>query len=272
MKDASNSLDDSELDEFEGDDILDAKMTIIVGLAARDGCVLVGDRLGVEWANLTKQENVQKLYPIGKNVAIGLAGNGETTKYYLSSCRYLNEMERFDPNRRIEQVANVLRKAFLGKTSAPGWWEEEEERIQHLGIGERWDKEPYLQTLVAGFDNGPVLSTFSQKAAFVPQDVSPARAIGVTHWANPLLQHLYPGDAKDHSIAQAIDVGVFCAYLTSKFSLSVGGGFDIAVVTSEFARLLEPIVVADAVRRAEKTFSEWVRVVLSSSPTLDPST
>jgi len=58
-------------------------MTVIIGLAARDGCILIGDRLATNWSDLTQQDDVQKIYPIGKNVAIGLAGDGAKTVHFL---------------------------------------------------------------------------------------------------------------------------------------------------------------------------------------------
>lgn len=258
----------SDFTDIISDPSLAPNMTVIIGLAAKDGCVLIGDRLAIDWANTTQQENVQKLFPIGKNVAIGLANEGEKTRHFLDSCHYINAPECFEPRHRANQVANVLRKAFLGKTLSPGWWEEEEDRIQHLG--KQWNKSPRMGAIVAGFDkNGPALMSMDQNAAFVAQNALPAFSIGVTYWSMPLLQHFYPGQAQDHDIEEAIRIGIFCAHLTSRMSRFVGGNFDVAIVTAEEVSLCPEDEVTEALCCAEKTFTKWTEDVLGNSEAQD---
>jgi 20S proteasome alpha/beta subunit len=238
------------------DPSLSSAMTVIVGVAARDGCVLVGDRLGIDWGNQTKQENVDKLYKVGRNVAIGLAGDGNATKQRLIEAGYIESDDVFDPRARTDSIANLLRKAFLGKTQPPQWWLESEERMQHLG--KAWNKSPAMHTIIAGFDDGPMLSYINQDAAFVPCDGGPFWAIGVTHWSMPLLEHIYHGKPSDHGLGDAITAGVFCAYLTRKMSPFVGGGFNVMTVTARGVESLTAGRVADWVSTADKTFRGWI--------------
>ena len=241
-----------------GDDLnLSSAMTVIVGIAARDGCVLVGDRMGLDWANQTKRENVEKLYKIGRNVAVGVAGSGDTTTHYLSEAGYIGSDEVFKPSARADQVANLLRKAFLGKVLSPQWWEGEEERIQHLG--KPFNHDPQMHTLIAGFDEGPTLCYIDQKAAFVPGNSQVTHGIGIPHWTNPLLPHIYPGKAADHSLEEAIRAALFAAYLTTRMSPFAGGGFDVMTVTAEGVVPLPFEDVNGLVSTADRVFRKWIR-------------
>jgi len=162
----------------------------------------------------------------------------------------------------------VLRKAFLGKTTESNWWEEEEEREQHLS--KQWNEKPHMATLIAGFDDGPVLVSLDQNAAFVAGKSFLADSIGETHWSNAILRDLYKGKANNHSIDKAVRVGLFCAYMASRTTPFTGDSFDVAVVTAENVKLWTEDAVAAVLATLEQTFGEWKQLVFSNSEAPNP--
>ena len=232
-------------------------MTIIVGACAADGVVLVSDERAISFQNKSKADNTAKILQIGGNCLVGMADDGPATMAALNSCGFAGSQEH-RTIRFPDSVANALRKHYMGKTLTARWWEEEEDRLQHLG--KPWDKDPHMTVLIAGYDARPFLYTIDQAAAFAPHSVAPHWAIGITHWALPLLPFLYPktNGKPAWGIEYATRVSVFCALITSKFSPWVGGCLTVAqILKDQGARFLAPAEVNDLELGAERMFDSW---------------
>ena len=83
-------------------------MTLIVGIAARDAALLVGD---VKGALPSGQEftDVQKLYKCGKRVAVGTAGKGDIARAVLEGAGFIDNDDDISPYERAKQVGAAFR-------------------------------------------------------------------------------------------------------------------------------------------------------------------
>src|SRR3989344_4538105 len=85
-------------------------MTLVIGIKAKDGIVIASDSQVT--SDLTSNDKVQKIFPIGTNSAVGISGDGGLATYFLDLIR-----ADLNYNRGILNLAEDLRKEGKKKFS-----------------------------------------------------------------------------------------------------------------------------------------------------------
>lgn len=178
-------------------------MTLVIGLKAKNGIVVASDSKAS--AEITSNDTVQKVFQLGADSAVGIAGDGGLAMYFLDQIK-----NGLNYGTGISDLAEQIR--IKGKEKFNDFFE-------HLDP----DKRPSLSLLLAGYtkEKEPEIYTLNSRDNFVPRkSVTGFECIGVPYIADYLLNRLYEAEVK---VDAGQEMCVLCIQETSSQSQGVGG-------------------------------------------------
>ncbi|MEK7558957.1 MAG: hypothetical protein AAB521_01475 [Patescibacteria group bacterium] len=178
-------------------------MTLVIGLKAKNGIVIASDSKAS--AEITSNDTVQKIFKLGDNSAIGIAGDGGLAMYFLDQIK-----EGLNHGTGVLDLAEQIRKK--GKEKFNDFFE-------HLDPNKR----PSLSLLLTGYTKSkePEIYTLNSRDNFVPRkSVTGFECIGVPYIADYLLNRLYEFEI---DVDSGQELCVLCIQETGSQDTSVGG-------------------------------------------------
>ncbi len=189
-------------------------MTLVIGIKAKNGIVIASDSQAT--GELTSNDKVQKIFPLGINSAVGISGDGGLATYFLDQIK-----AELNYSQGVLHLAEELRQR--GKAKFDDFFE-------HLSP----DKRPRLSLILAGYsiEGKPELYVLESKDNFVPRKcIVGYECIGVPYIADYILAGLYDAEVKMESGAE---MAVLCIQETSRQGGSgVGGETKVATIDVE---------------------------------------
>ncbi len=178
-------------------------MTLVIGLKAKNGIVMACDSKAS--AEITSNDTVQKVFQLGKDSAVGIAGDGGLAMYFLDQIK-----SSLNHGTGIIDLAEQVRTK--GKEKFNDFFE-------HLSP----EKRPGLSLLLAGYtmDKKAEIYKLNSTDNFVPRKcVTGFECIGVPYIADYLLNRLYEFEVK---VESGEEMCVLCIQETGSQSAGVGG-------------------------------------------------
>lgn len=186
-------------------------MTLVIGIKAKDGIVIASDSQAT--SDLTSNDKVQKIFPIGTNSAIGISGDGGLATYFLDQIR-----GDLNYSRGILNLAEDLRK-------------EGKKRFGDFFENVSLEKRPKLTLILVGYTSEGKAEIYTLKSEddFVPRKCMVGyECIGVPYIADYILTGLYDTEVKMEGATQ---MAVLCIQETSRQGGSgVGGETKVAKI------------------------------------------
>ncbi len=206
-------------------------MTLVIGLKTKDGIVIASDSRAS--SVLSSNDTVQKIFPLGQNSAIGIAGDGGLAMYFLDQVK-----DGLNYGTGILDLVEQVRVRGKDKFN---------DFFAHLTP----DKRPSLSLLIAGYtkENKAEIYVLNSLDNFVPRKcVTGFECIGVPYIANYLLNRLYEFDIRKDA---GEEMSVLCIQETSSQDRGVGGPTRVATfsATNSYSELPS----ADIIKLKQKT-------------------
>jgi len=215
-------------------------MTLVIGLKTKGGMVIAADSRASSM--LTSNDTVQKIFQLGANSAVGVAGDGPLAIYFLDQIK-----GKLNYGTGISDLAEQIR--IIGKQKFNDFFE-------HLIP----DKRPSLVLILLGYttEKEKEIYTLDSRDNFVPRKcITGFECIGVPYIANYLLNRLYEIDI---NLSSGKDLSIWCMKEVSSQDKSVGGLTRVATFsnTQSFKEISSADVKAieekmDKIRVAQKS-------------------
>lgn len=188
-------------------------MTLVIGIKSKDGIVIASDSQAT--GELTSNDKVQKIFPIGTNSAIGISGDGGLATFFLDQIK-----EELNYSQGISHLAEEIRQKGKAKFN---------DFFEHLSP----EKRPRLSFILIGFskENNTEIYKLESNDNFVPRkSIVGYECIGIPYIADYILAGLYDPEVKMNG---AEKMAVFCIEETARQGGSgVGGETKVATIDS----------------------------------------
>lgn len=187
-------------------------MTLVIGIKTKDGIVIASDSQAT--SDLTSNDKVQKIFPIGYNSAIGMSGDGGLATYFLDQIK-----EELNYSQGILHLAEEIRQKGKAKFN---------DFFEHLSP----EKRPGLSLILIGYskEGNSEIYRLESKDNFVPRKCMVGyQCIGVPYIADYILTGLY--EATEVKMNGAAEMAVLCIEETARQGGSgVGGETRVATI------------------------------------------
>lgn len=253
-------------------------MTLITGLPGKDCCVVVADSRAL-LSDRTKRDREEKILQIGRNCVVGLSDEADVSLRILKETGWMERQNLVDAFNEAENLARAFRLYRLGDASTQGWWNQP--CPQKDALGKNWIESPHLGAMVVGFSGpqfqNPTVVSISQKAAHACNASNHPKSIGITYWANAILNEHFPRKLELRTEANLVYLGILCLAVTSRFTSLVNNAPRVVVVRRDQVKELTENAMRPYIDRSEKALCGWASAIeeqldsASNSPIQDPS-
>lgn len=237
-------------------------MTLITGLPGKDCCVVVADSRAL-LSDHTKREGEEKILQIGRNCVVGLSNSADVALRVLKETGWLERKNPVDAFNEAENIARAFRLYRLGNASTQGWWNQP--CPQEDALGKSWNKPPHLGAMVAGFSGlqsrDPTVVSIDQMGAHACNASDHPRSIGITYWANAILNEHFPHKFELRTEANLVYLGILCLAATSRFTSLVNNDPRVVVVRRGQVEELTENAIRPYINESEKTLRGWASAI-----------
>ena len=237
-------------------------MTLVTGLPGKDCCVVVADSRAL-LSDHTKRDREKKILQIGGNCVVGLSDEADVSLRILKETGWLQRRDLVDAFSEAENIARALRLYRLGNTSISGWWNQP--CSQEEALRKSWNKPPYLGGMIVGFSGlqlqNPTVVSISQMAAYACHSSDHPRSIGITYWANAILNEHFPQKPELRTEANLVYLGILCLAATSRFTSVVNNAPRVVIVRRDQVEELAEDTMRPYIERAEKALCGWFSAI-----------
>ncbi len=199
-------------------------MTLVISIKSKDGIIIASDSQAT--SDLTSNDKVQKIFPLGNSSAVGVSGDGGLATFFLDQIK-----DTLNYSQGISNLAEDLR--IKGKAKFNDFFE-------HLPPKQR----PPLSFILVGYSKEGNAEIYKLRSEdnFVPRKcVVGYECIGVPYIADYILAGIYEVDVKMNGAAK---MAVLCIEETARQGGSgVGGETKVAtidVATKTFKQMEKP--------------------------------
>ncbi len=184
------------------------KGTTTLGLVCKDGIVMATERRAT-MGHMIAHKNTQKLFPIGDNMCLTIAGlvaDGQLLARYLSSEVELYQLKR-EKEMTLEASATMLSNILLGRRWMPFW----------VGL------------LLGGVDSkGGHIYSLDAAGGSIPDNFA------TTGSGSPFVYGVLEDHYKEGmSISEGVDLAVLCLMVSSSRDSASGDGINVATITEK---------------------------------------